>query len=714
MKYDNALIFAFSYQYFGIYIGDLQNRITKVLDMTIENSNPLLTKSTLAYQAPEFDKIKDEHYLSAFEKGIEQQSQEINVIANNAEAPTFENTLVALEKSGEILSRVSAIFFSVTNANTNETLQEIEEVVAPKLAAQRDAIFLNEALFERVKVLHAQKDMLDLDKESARLLDFYYDKFVLAGANLSDEKKNRLKVLNEKEALLMTQFNTKLIAAAKNAFVLVDNAEALDGLSKDDIQLAAEAATKAGHDGRYLLGITNTTQQPFFAQLSNRELREKLFEKSITRAQLNDDNDTQAIVLELAHVRAEKANLLGFKNFAEWSLQDQMAKTSENVQAFLKQLVEPAKAKAQQEAVIIQELIDSQNANIKLAAHDWNYYAEQVRKAKYDLQESEITSYFELENVLEKGVLFSAEKLYGITFKRRHDFPVYHPDVRVYQLFEEDGSELGLFYFDPFKRDNKSGGAWMENIVTQSKLLQQKPVIYNVCNYTKPVNGQACLLSFDDVSTLFHEFGHALHGFFADQQYPSLSGTSVARDFVELPSQMNEHWALEDTVLYNYALHYQTGEPMPKSLIEKIKKTTTFNQGYALTELLASSQLDMQWHTLEVAETVENVDVFELNALDRTGLKIAEIPPRYRSSYFLHIWGNGYCAGYYAYQWAEMLDNDVFDWFGKNGGLTRENGQQYRDKILSRGNTEDYNEMFYSLVGHKPNIEPMLKHRGLI
>jgi len=682
--------------------------------MTSVTINPLLEKSSLPYQAPPFDLIKDEHYLPAFEKGIEEQQAEIKAIAENQATPTFDNTLVALEKSGTILNRVCAIFFSVSNANTNAVLQDIEEKIAPKLAAQRDAIFLNDKLFQRVKVLLEQKTKLALDKESARLLDFYYEKFVLAGANLSDEKKKQLKVLNEKEALLMTQFNTKLIAAAKKTFVLVDVEQELAGLSADEILSAKNEATNAGYDGKYLLTITNTTQQPILAQLSNRQIRQRLFETSWNRTGKKDANDTYATVLELAQIRSERASLLGFRNFAEWSLLDQMAKTPENVQAFLKQLIEPAKTKAKQEAATIQELINTQNANFQLEAYDWNFYAEQVRKAKYDLQESAIKPYFELSNVLEKGVFFAAEKLYGILFKKRLDLPVYHEDVQVYELFEEDGSALGLFYFDPYKRDNKSGGAWMDNIVVQSHLLKQKPVIYNVCNYKKPIEGQPCLLSYDDVSTLFHEFGHALHGFFADQQYPSLSGTAVARDFVELPSQMNEHWALDDMILNNYALHFQTEERMPQTLIDKIKRASTFNQGYALTELLASSQLDMQWHSLPADKIVKNVDDFESQALEITGLKIPQVPPRYRSSYFQHIWGNGYCAGYYAYQWAEMLDNDVFEWFQQNGGLTRANGQLYRDKILSKGNTEEYNQMFYSLTGHRPHIEPMLRHRGLM
>ncbi|MFT4202439.1 MAG: M3 family metallopeptidase [Chitinophagaceae bacterium] len=678
------------------------------------NNNPFLEKSSLPYQAPEFDKIKDTDYLPAFQKGISMQTEEINAIAENKETPSFENTLVALEKSGEILNRVSPVFFAVVNANTNDYLQKIEEDIAPKLAKQRDLIFLNHKLFQRVEALYERREALGLDKESNRLLDFYYQKFEMAGANLSEQKKERLKTLNEKEALLMTQFNARLIAAAKKAYVLADSESELGGLSPEEIQSAKAAAIQKDQDGKYLLGITNTTQQPILTQLSNRKIREQLFQTSWTRTQKNDENDTRKIVLELAHIRAEKAQLLGFPSFAAWSLQDQMAKTPENVQAFLKQLVESSIAKAKEEAATIQSLINSQNGGFALAAYDWNYHAEQVRKAQYDLQESEITPYFELNNVLEKGVFFAAEKLYGIGFAKRTGFPVYHPDVQVYELFEADGTALGLFYFDPYKRDNKSGGAWMDNIVTQSHLLQQKPVIYNVCNYKRPTERQPCLLSYDDVATLFHEFGHALHGFFANQQYPSLSGTSVARDFVELPSQMNEHWALDETVLRNYALHYKTKEPMPQTLIDKIKKATTFNQGYALTEVLAASQLDMQWHTLTTDDVVESLDLFESQALERTGLNIPQVPPRYRSSYFQHIWGNGYCAGYYAYQWAEMLDNDIFDWFEKHGGLTRENGQQYRDKVLSKGNTEDYNAMFYSLTGHMPNIEPMLRHRGLM
>ena len=677
-------------------------------------SHPLLEKSSLPYQAPMFDRIKDEHYLPAFEKGMQEELAEIKAIADNKETPTLDNTLVALEKSGETLRRVSAVFFAVANANTNQYLQEIEEKVAPRLAAQKDAIFLDDALFRRVKALQEKKDTLALDKESARLLDFYYRKFLMAGAHLSEEKKRKLKVLNENEALLMVQFNTRLISAAKNASIVVDHAKELEGLSQEEIQLAASAAARSGQEGKYLLGITNTTQQPVLAQLSDRKIRQLLFEASWTRTQKNDGNDTRKIVSALAQIRAEKAGILGYESYAAWHLQDQMAKTPENVQAFLKQLVGPARAKVQEEAATIQKLVDSQSGHVQLEAYDWNFYAEQVRKARFGLQESEITPYLELTNVLKKGVFFAAEKLYGIGFKERTDLPVYHPDVKAYELFEEDGSPLGLFYFDPFKRDNKSGGAWMDNIVVQSRLLQQKPVIYNVCNYTKPADGQPCLLRYDDVLTLFHEFGHALHGFFADQQYPSLSGTAVANDFVELPSQLNEHWALDNTVLYNYALHFETGEKIPKALVEKIKKAATFNQGYALTELLACAQLDMQWHTLSPEGVVADVDRFEEEALERTGLKIPQVPPRYRSSYFQHIWGNGYCAGYYAYQWAEMLDNDVFDWFQKNGGLTRENGQQYRDKILSKGNTEDYDVLFYSLTGHAPDIQPMLKHRGLL
>ncbi|HEX5553828.1 MAG TPA: M3 family metallopeptidase, partial [Chitinophagaceae bacterium] len=464
----------------------------------------------------------------------------------------------------------------------------------------------------------------------------------------------------------------------------------------------------------WVLPLQNTTQQPALQSLSDRTTRHKLFEASWNRAEKGDSNDTRATIARLAQIRAQQAKLLGYPNFAAWKLQNQMAKTPAAVEDFLGKLVAPATAKAREEAGHIQQLIDKQKGGFKLQPWDWNFYAEQVRKAKYDLDEDQIKPYFVLDSVLENGVFYAANQLYGLTFKERHDLPVYQEDVRVFEVYDKDSSSLGLFYCDYFKRDNKSGGAWMDNIVVQSRLLGTKPVIYNVANFTKPAPGQPALLSYDDVTTMFHEFGHALHGFFASQEYPSLSGTNVARDFVEFPSQFNEHWALDPKVLMHYAKNYKTGEPMPKTLVDKIKKAATFNQGYMLTELLAAAELDMEWHTLPATAPRQNVDSFELAALKKTHLDLPQVPPRYRSSYFMHIWGNGYAAGYYAYLWTEMLDDDVFAWFQQHGGLSRQNGQRLRDMILSRGNTEDYGKMFRDFCGHDPRIGPMLTDRGMV
>jgi peptidyl-dipeptidase Dcp len=497
--------------------------------------------------------------------------------------------------------------------------------------------------------------------------------------------------------------------------VVSDESE-LAGLSPSDLAAAQQDAQARGLEDKWVLPLQNTTQQPALQSLENRATREKLFESSWTRTELGGENDTRGDVKRLAKIRAEKSALLGYPSYAAWKLVDQMAKTPQAVETFLAKLVPPATAKARHEAADIQALIDksdSSGAHFELQPWDWNYYAEKVRKAQYDLDESQIKPYFELDHVLHDGLFYAANKLYGLTFKERHDLPVYQEDVRVYEVFDKDGSSLGLFYTDYFKRDNKAGGAWMDNLVNQSKLLGTKPVIYNVCNFTKPAPGKPALLSYDDVTTMFHEFGHALHGFFASQEYPSLSGTAVARDFVEFPSQFNEHWALYPEVLKHYALNYETGEPMPQALVEKIKKASKFNQGYALTELLEAADIDMGWHTLPASAPEQNVDEFELATLKKDHLYLQQVPPRYRSSYFLHIWANGYAAGYYAYLWTEMLADDAFQWFDDNGGLTRANGQRFRDLILSRGNTEDYGEMFRSFEGHDPAIEPMLKDRGL-
>jgi peptidyl-dipeptidase Dcp len=680
----------------------------------LDSQNPFLHPSTLPYQAPPFDKIRNEDYQPALEEGMKQHLAEVIAIANNPEKPTFENTLVALEKSGELLTRVSRVFFSITSANNNPTLQKVQEVIAPKLAAHEDAIYLNSQLFQRVKAIYQQRDTLSLDPESSRLLDYYYHKFIRAGANLSDTDKTKLKALNQEDATLSAQFVNKLLEGTKAAALVIDNPSELAGLTEGEIATAAADAKARGLEGKWLIPLQNTTQQPALQSLSNRAVRERLFNASWTRTERGDSNDTREIIQRLAKLRAEKAALLGFDSFAAWTLQDQMAKTPEAVLSLLKKLAPATTAKAKEEAADIQAMIKQQGESFQLAPWDWAYYAEKVRKARYDLDENEVKPYFELNRVLTDGVFYAANKLYGITVKERHDIPVYHPDVRVFELFNEDGSTIGLFYADLFKRDNKGGGAWMDNLVGQSYLLGTKPVIYNVTNFTKPAAGQPALISWDDVTTLFHEFGHALHGFFADQQYPSLSGTNTARDFVEFPSQFNEHWASYPEVFNHYAKHYKTGQPMPKALVKKLRDAAHFNQGFALTELLAAADLDMAWHSLSAKAPLQPVDKFEVNALKEAGLYLPQVPPRYRSSYFMHIWGNGYSAGYYAYLWTEMLDDDAYTWFEENGGLTRKNGDRFRKMILSRGNTLDYAEMFRAFRGRDPQIEPMLKNRGLI
>lgn len=678
------------------------------------STNPLFTKSTLPFEAPPFDKIKDSDFKPALEEGMKQHLAEIEKIANNPYAPTFDNTLVAMEKSGELLTRANRVLNVLTGANTDSTLQKLQEEEAPKLAAHQDAIYLNSKLFARVKAIYDSRASLKLDPESLRLVEYYFQQFEKAGANLSDDDKAKLKKLNGEEASLSAQFNNKLLAAAKAAALTISDTTALAGLSQGEKDALSQNAKANKLDGKWQISIQNTTQQPLLQSLSNRDTRQKLFDASWNRAERSDSNDTRNTIVRIAQIRAQKAKLLGFPNYAAWNLQDQMAKTPEAVDKFFAQLVPASVARAKKEGADIQTLIDKQKGGFKLQPYDWNFYSEQVRKQKFNLDDNEIKPYFELNNVLQNGVFYAANQLYGLTFKERHDIPVYQKDVRVFDVIDKDGSQIGLFYCDYFKRDNKSGGAWMDNMVGQSKLLGTKPVIFNVCNFTKPADGQPALISFDDVTTMFHEFGHALHGFFADQQYPSLSGTNVARDFVEFPSQFNEHWASYPKVFKHYAVHYKTGKPMPQELVDKINKAATFNQGYALTEIIAAAALDMQWHELSADAPLQDADKFETAALTKTGLNLAEVPPRYRSSYFLHIWANGYAAGYYAYLWTEMLDDDAYSWFTENGGLTRANGQRFRDMILSRGNTIEYGKMFKDFRGHAPDIKPMEEKRGLL
>ena len=675
--------------------------------------NPFLTASALPYQAPPFDKIKDIDFKPALEQGMKDQLQEILHIANSTNAPTFENTLVAMEKSGQLYTRVNNVFSLLTGANTNPFLQKIQEEIAPKQAAHQDAIYLNSKLFKRIETIYNKRNKLTLDAESKRLVGYTYQQFLLAGAKLSDADKASLKKLNEEEAGLSAKFTNQLLAATKaGALVVIDKSE-LAGLSQATLDALALNARTNNLPGKWRVSLQNTTQQPLLQSLSDRGTRQKLFEASWNRTEKSDSNDTRNTIVRIAKIRVEKAKLIGFPNYASWKLQDQMAKTPAAVDQFFAQLVPSATAKAKGEAKDIQALIDKQNGGFKLQPWDWDYYAEQVRKEKYNLDESEIKPYFELNKVLQDGVFFAANQLYGLSFKERHDLPVYQNDVRVFEVFDKDNTPFALFYCDYYKRDNKSGGAWMSNMVGQSTLLGTKPVIYNVCNFTKPADGQPALISFDDVTTMFHEFGHGLHGLFASQKYPSLSGTSVARDFVEFPSQFNQHWALDRKILKNYAIHYKTGEPMPQTLVDKIKNAATFNQGYSLTELLAAASLDMQWHQLSATEPLADVARFEIAALQKTHLDLPEVPTRYRSSYFLHIWSNGYAAGYYAYLWTKMLEEDAFSWFEENGGLTRANGQRFCDMILSRGNTEELGKMFRDFRGHDPNITPMLRSYGL-
>ena len=676
-------------------------------------ANPFASASSLPYQAPPFDRITDADFRPALEEGMRLQRAELERIASDPAPPSFENTVVALERSGQMLSRVSHVFGALTAANTNDALQEIEIALAPRLAAHSDAIYLDQRLFGRVKAVHDQLGDLPLGPEARQLVKVTWQAFERAGAGLPEAARTRLKALNETISTLQTTLEQQLLAGAKAGAFVIDDEAQLAGLGPQEIAAAAEDARARGLDGKWTLPLFNTTQQPALARLEDRSVREALFVRAWGRAEQGDDNDTRAVISQIASLRAEKAGLLGHASFAAYALQDEMAATPEAVEGFLDQLTSPARTAIEAEAEELQALIAAEGQNFELKPWDWERYAERLRKQKYDLNQEELKPYMELGRVLKDGLFHVAERLYGIVLKPRTDLPVYHPDVTVHEVFDQDGSAIGLIYFDFFKRDNKAGGAWMGNFVGQSKLLGTKPVVYNVCNFTKPAAGQPALLSLMEVTTLFHEFGHALHGLFADQDYPSLSGTSVARDFVELPSQFNEHWALHPEVLKRYAVHHQTGEPMPEALAGKISTVARFNQAYSIGEVLAAARLDMQWHAIAPDAPAQDVDAFEERALKAAGVDFEAVPPRYRSSYFKHVWGGGYAAGYYAYLWAEMLDVDAYQWFLDHGGLTRENGQRFRDLILSRGHTADYGEMFRAFYGKDPEIGPLLEHRGL-
>ncbi|MBS0461303.1 MAG: M3 family metallopeptidase [Proteobacteria bacterium] len=682
------------------------------------SANPFYAPSPLEYQAPQFDKIKDSDYAPALLAGMVQQRKEIDAIANNKAMPTFQNTIVAMERSGQLLTRVSKVFFALSQSSSNPAIEKIEADMAPKLSQHQDAITLNGKLFARIKTIYDQRAKLHLDPESEHLLEKYYDQFVHNGALLNDHDKQTIKGMNERLATLFTQFGQNVLASTKDGAVVVDDKAQLDGLSDADIAAASAAAKARGMDGKYLFPLQNTTTQPVLSSLKNRALREKIYRASIMRSDVAGPHDNRSLIAEVAKIRAERAKLLGYDNFAAYTLEDQMAKTPQAAIDLMTRVAKPAVAKAQAEAARIQQQIDQDQAaahqpTFKLEPWDWQYYAEQVRKAEYDLDEAQIKPYFKIDTVLQDGVFFAANKMYGLTFKERHDLPVYNPDVRVFEVFNPQGKSIALFYFDYFARDSKHGGAWMDSFVDQSKLLGQHAVVFNVCNFTKPAPGQPALISFDDVTTMFHEFGHGLHGLLSNVEYPYFSGAATPRDFVEFPSQFNENWALEPTVFANYAKNYQTGAPMPAELVAKIKKSATFNQGYDTLEYVEAALLDMAWHQIPADAPLQNADSFEVDALKKYGVDVPQVPPRYRSTYFQHIWGNGYAAGYYAYLWTAVLAQDAFAYFNEHGGMTRANGQHFEDTVLSRGGTKDAHDLWMDFRGAEPSVEPYLQKHGL-
>jgi peptidyl-dipeptidase Dcp len=675
--------------------------------------NPLSTASPLLYQAPPFDQIKDTDYQPAIEEGMKVQLREVDAIANDPAPPTFANTIEAMERSGALLTRAAKIFFNLTQSNTNDAFQKIEAEESPKLAAHGDAIYMNPKLYARVKTLYDSRAASGLDAESKFLIERYYKQFVRAGAQLNDADQATLRALNQEESTLTTKFREHVLADTDASAIVVDTKAELAGLPDSDIAAAADRAKERKLDGKYVLTLQNTTQQPALTYLTNRALRERLFNASIQRGNHGGANDTKAIVTRLAQLRATKAKLLGFPTWAAYTLDDQMAKTPENAIKLLSDLVPASTAKARSEAAKMQKVIDAEKGGFQLGPQDWELYSEKVRKAEYDLDESQVRPYFELNSVLQNGVFFAANQLYGLTFKERHDIPVYQPDVRVFEVFDADGKSIAIYYGDYFARSNKSGGAWMDSFVDQSGLLGTRPVVFNVLNFTKPAPGQPALLTFDNVTAIFHEFGHALHGMLSNVKYPTLAGTNVPRDFVEFPSQFNEHWALEPKVFANYAKHYQTGKPIPQALVDRIKKSRTFNQGYATVEYLAAALLDMAWHTQAPGAEQADVNTFEPAALERFKIAMTTVPPRYHTTYFSHIWGGGYSAGYYAYLWSELIDDDAYYWFKEHGGMTRANGQRFRDMILSRGGTMDEAALYRAFRGRDPIVEPLLIERGL-
>lgn len=679
------------------------------------DSNPFFAPSTLAYQLPPFDRIHDADFAPAFARGMADHLMEIDAIASNPAPATFDNTIVAMEKSGQLLNRVATVFFNLTSSNTNDALDALEAEMAPKLSAHSDAINLNPKLFARIQSLYDARATLGLDAESLRLLERYHRDFVRAGAQLSEADKARLRTLNEQLSTLTTQFQQLLLKETNAGMIVVDDKAELAGLSNDDIAAAAQTAKARGLDGKWAIALQNTSGQPALSTLSNRALRERIYKASISRGSHGGEGDSREVVAQIVKLRAEQARLLGYATHAAYRLETQTALTPAAVNKMLGELAPAAVANARREAADLQKLIDSEGGGFKLQAWDWAYYTEKLRKQRYDFDESQMRPYFEMNHVIEDGLFYQAGKLYGLSFKRRTDLPVYQPDVRVYEVFNADGSKLGLFLLDYYARDNKRGGAWMNEFVSQSALLGTQPVVVNNLNIPKPPEGEPTLLTFDEVNTAFHEFGHALHGLFSNVKYPTFAGTNVPRDFVEYPSQVNEMWATWPEVLKHYARHYKTGELMPQALVDKVLATKTFNEGFATTEYLAAALLDQAWHqiTPDQAPTAGGVLAFEADALKHAGVEFAPVPPRYRSTYFAHVFAGGYSAGYYAYIWSEVLDADTVEWFKEHGGLDRANGDIFRANLLSKGGSVDAMQLFRDFRGRDPQIAPLLKRRGL-
>ena len=678
------------------------------------NENPFYSESDLYMKFPPFDKIKNEHYLPAFEKGIKEHIIEIETIANNDQDPTFNNTIIAMETSGQLLDRVSTVFFSLTSAHTNDDMEKIRSEMAPKLSAHSDQILLNGPLFNRISQLNDQRYKLGLDSEGIRLIEKYYIDFVRSGAKLSSEEKEKLKSINGEIAVLQTNFSQNILKEVNALAVVVDSRDELDGLTDSAIEAAANEANSRGLDGKYVIALKNTSGQPSMSSLTNRDLREKIHKTSLSRGSRGGEFDNRENLSKVIKLRAQRAQLMGYSNHAAYRLESQTAQTPKAVNERLSSLAPKALSNAKKEAADLQKMIDAEGGGFQLASWDWDYYTEKVRADRYSFDTSQLKPYFEMDNVLQNGVFFAANQLFGISFKERFDFPVYQDDVRVFEVFNEDGSTLALFIYDGYARSSKSGGAWMNAYVSQSKLKGNLPVVGNHQNVVKPSEGEPTLLSFDEVITMFHEFGHALHGMFSNVNYPYFSGTSVPRDFVEYPSQVNEMWAVWPSVLKNYAVHYKTNEAMPKELLDKVLATQKFNQGFSTTEYLASSILDQSLHQLTPEQVPEADDLitFEADALKTAGIAFEAVPPRYRSTYFSHIIG-GYSAGYYSYIWSEVLDADTVEWFKENGGLKRENGEHFRKTLLSRGGSQDALTIFKDFRGAEPNIQPLLERKGL-